>query len=223
MIVTNPESVTMTVIPSRKIAKFLLEIGAIKFNIHNPFIWTSGIQSPIYCDNRIINSKVHVRDAVIAELSGIVAKNFLSDKNDIIIAGVVTGGITYGVLIADRLKLPFIYVRAERKEHGLKKIIEGDFNPGAKVVLIEDHISTGISSRRAVESLRAEGAEVVCLLSIMTYGFKTTQEEYKKENIPHASICDLDTVLEVAEEEGILSPDDVKTILRFRESPKDWK
>ena len=219
MIVNLPDEV-MKIVPSKGIAKSLLEIGAFKINLKELFTWTSGIKSPIYCDNRIINSKVGVRDAVISEFSSAISLRFLSNTD--IIAGVATGGMTYGVLIASRLNLPFIYVRAERKEHGLKKVVEGHFDARDKVVLIEDHISTGKSSIQAVEHLREEGLEVICLLSIMTYGFKDAEKAFKDKNIPFASICDLDTILEVALEEGSLSRQDVNAILEFRESPKTW-
>jgi orotate phosphoribosyltransferase len=212
--------VAMQIIPSKKIAKSLLEIGAFKINLKELYTWTSGIKSPIYCDNRIINSKVGVRNEVINEFSDTVASNFLANTDSI--AGVATGGMTYGVLIANRLSLPFVYVRAERKEHGLKKVVEGYFNRGDRVVVIEDHISTGKSSIQAVDHLREEGLEVVCLLSIMTYGFKSAEQAFKDKNIPFGSICNLDTVLDVAREEGSISKEDVDTILAFRDSPKTW-
>lgn len=205
---------------SRNIAKFLIEIEAVKFNVAKPFTWTSGIKSPIYCDNRIINSRVEVRDAVISAFTNIITDKYLVATD--IIAGVATGGITYGVLIADRLKLPFIYVREERKQHGLMKRVEGDYQEGDKAVLIEDHVSTGGSSVKALQGLRAEGLEVVSLLSIMTYGFKEAEERYKEQNVKHESICNLDTVLVVAQEQGVISAGDVETILEFRKSPKDW-
>jgi orotate phosphoribosyltransferase len=211
---------TMKVTPSKTIARSLLEIGAVKLNLDELFTWTSGIKSPIYCDNRIINSKVEVRDSVISEFSNTVATKYGLHPD--IIAGVATGGMTYGVLIASRLNLPFIYVRSERKEHGLKKVVEGYYEPGSKVVLIEDHISTGKSSLKAVEHLREEGLEVICLLSIMTYGFKEADKLFSENNVHHASICDLDTILEVAKEEGILNQEQVQTILEFRDSPKTW-
>jgi orotate phosphoribosyltransferase len=219
MIINTPAE-TMQIIPSKAIAKHLLAIGAVKINLKELFTWTSGIKSPIYCDNRIINSKVDVRNAVTNEFSDVIATRFL-DKTDLI-AGVATGGMTYGVLIANKLNLPFVYVRSERKEHGLKKVVEGYFEQGDRVVLIEDHISTGKSSIQAVEHLREEGLEVICLLSIMTYGFKGAAQAFNDKNIPFASICDLDTVLEVALEQGSLSKQDVNTILEFRESPKTW-
>jgi orotate phosphoribosyltransferase len=210
------ETATMSFTPSKQIAKHLLQIGAVKFNVENPFTWVSGIKSPIYCDNRIINSKVDVRSDVVNAFSNIILENFLKDTD--VIAGVATGGIPYGVITADHLKLPFIYVREKRKEHGLKNIIEGVYEKGQRVILIEDHISTGMSSIKAVDALRDEGLEIVCLISIMTYDFKEANEKFKEKNIRHLSICDLDTILEVAQQENSLSSEDATTILKFRDS-----
>lgn len=215
------ELATMSFTPSKKIAKFLLDIEAVKFNVENPFTWVSGIKSPIYCDNRIINSKVDVRTEVVSEFSSIVFNNFKPLPD--IIAGVATGGIPYGVLVADRLNLPFIYVREKRKEHGLKKIIEGEFKAGDRVVLIEDHISTGMSSLKAIDALREEGLEVLCLVSIMTYGFKEAEDAFTAKNIKHLSICNLDTILQVAEETHILSSQSADEVLKFRENPHSWR
>jgi len=212
----------MTLTMQEEIAEFLLEIQAIKFKTQEPFfIWASGIKSPIYCDNRIINSKVKVRDAVIAAFCNIVANKFLNETD--IIAGVATGGIPYGVLVADRLKLPFIYVREERKKHGLEKQIEGAFRKGDRVVLIEDHVSTGGSSLKAIRTLREEGLELISLLSIMTYGFKEAGFSFSEENVKFESLCDLDTILNVAVQKNIISLQDKYRILEFRQSPKEWK
>lgn len=192
----------------------------VKFNVDNPYTWTSGIQSPIYCDNRIINSIVPVRDFVIGAFTDLVSEKYLAEINRI--AGVATGGMPYGVLLADRLQLPFIYVREKRKEYGLLKLVEGDYKAGDRVVLIEDHISKGGSSMRAIKGLREEGIEVVALISIMTYNFKEAKDLFESENVNHESLCDLDTILQVAEEEGKLTMSDVETILNFRESPDTW-
>lgn len=221
MIATMAEKTHKKFAPSREIANFLLDIGAVKFNVSSPFTWTSGWKSPIYCDNRIINSKVEVRDAVVSKFSNLIGENYINDID--VIAGVATGGVSFGVLTADRLKMPFIYVRDKRKEHGLKNLIEGGHKSGQRVVLIEDHISTGLSSNKAIQGLRDEGLIVVSLVSIMTYGFKVAEDLFEKEGIEHASICDLDTILSVALERGILTQSDVSTILKFRESPETFK
>jgi orotate phosphoribosyltransferase len=217
MIETLPvESLTMAGVDRKAIAKYLLEIQAVRINVQNPFTWVSGIKSPIYCDNRIINSKVKVRDAVVGEFSNIILDNFI--ENTDIIAGVATGGIPYGVLVADRLKLPFIYVREKRKEHGLMKRIEGEFKKGDRVVLIEDHISTGISSIKAIEALRDEEVEVICLISIMTYGFKEAEQAFKGQRVKHISICDLDTIIEVAKADNMITAQDAEIVLNFRDN-----
>ena len=203
-----------------QIAKSLLEIGAVKLNVNNPFVWVSGIKSPIYCDNRIINSKVDVRTSVITAFCDLIKKEYL-DKIDII-AAVATGGIPYGILIADKLGLPFIYVREERKQHGLMKSIEGDFKDGDRILLIEDHISTGKSSLKAITTLREENLNLVALLSIMTYGFKKAEDSFKTENVQYQSLCNLDSIIEVALLDSKISPDDADTILKFRETPEKW-
>jgi orotate phosphoribosyltransferase len=219
MIVNLPDQ-ALKVVPNKAIAKSLLKIGAVKLNLTDLFTWTSGIKSPIYCDNRIINSIVEVRDAVVDEFTNTIAVKHMNQAD--IIAGVATGGMTYGAIIATRLNMPFIYVRSERKQHGLKKVVEGYYEKGQKVILIEDHISTGISSIRAVEHLREEGLEVLSLLSIMTYRFKEAEQAFKEKNIPVGSICDLDTILEVAVEDGQITKTDADKIIEFRNSPATW-
>ncbi len=222
MIVTISEE-AMTATARKAIANSLLDIGAVKFNISDPFTWTSGIRSPIYCDNRIITSIVPVRDRVISEFTNVISNKFRPFADVDIICGIATGGISYGVLIADRMRLPFIYVRTERKAHGLMKMIEGRFHKKDRVILIEDHISTGLSSMNAIEALRDEGIEIVSLFSIMTYGLEKTENRYKDAGIKHDSLCNLETVLEVAQERNILSSDDVITIRDFAKSPETWR
>ncbi len=206
---------------SKIIASYLLDIGAVKFDLEHGFTWTSGIQSPIYCDNRIINSRIEVRRAVVDAFVEIIKNRGVSHPD--IIAGVATGGITYGVLTADKLGLPFIYVREKKKEHGLMKAVEGEFHKGDKVILIEDHISTGGSSLKAVEHLRDEGLSLICLISIMTYGFNKARDNFQEASVEYESVCDLDVVMDVAKEKGIINPSDINTILNFRKSPKDWR
>ncbi len=204
-----------------RIASFLLDIEAVKINVKEPFTWTSGIKSPVYCDCRIVNSKVAARDAVTAGFTEIINKDFPSNTD--IIAGVASGGISHGVLIADRLKKPFIYVREERKKYGLKKQIEGDFSVGNTVILIEDLISTGGSSIKAVEVLKNEGLKLICLLSIMTYGFKQAEDNFSEANVVYKSLCNVNAILQVASEKGIINSDDTDKILQFIQSPKEWK
>jgi orotate phosphoribosyltransferase len=204
-----------------QIANFLLDIKAVKINVNEPFVWTSGIKSPIYCDCRIVNSYVEARDAVINKFTDLINRDFIS-KTDVI-AGVASGGISYGVLIADRLRKPFIYVRETRKEHGLKKQIEGEYNAYNSVVLIEDHISTGGSSIKAIKAIKDANLKISGLISIMTYSFKEAEDKFNEENVKHESLCDLDTILLVASEKGIINSTDIDKIIQFRKSPKDWQ
>ena len=204
-----------------RIANFLLDIEAVKINVKEPFIWTSGIKSPIYCDCRIVNSYVKERDAVISKFIELINDKFISKTN--IIGGVASGGISYGALVADRLKLPFIYVREERKKHGLEKQIEGSYEAfGNRVVLIEDHISTGGSSIKAINALKEQKLELVCLLSIMTYGFKEADDAFEAAGVIHDSLCNLDVILEVAAERNIITAEDADKIRQFRISHRDW-
>lgn len=214
---TEPETIKQQ---SLQIAHELLSIEAVKLSLNPPFVWASGIKSPIYCDNRIIGSKIQTRDLILAIFSDRVMKDFPGAD---IIAAVAIGGIPMGILIADRLKLPFIYVREKPKEHGLMKQIEGHYHAGSKVVLIEDHISTGKSSIKAVDALRAEGLEVLALASIMTYGFPQAKFEFKNNDLDtYISLCDLDAILETAVSENKISAEEREVILKFRESPHTW-
>lgn len=197
-----------------QIANLLLDIKAFKINVHEPFKWTSGIMSPIYCDCRIVNSHVKVRDVVIKAFTDLISRDFINTDS---IAGVASGGISYGALIADRLHLPFIYVRDKKKDHGLGKQIEGEYFPHTRVILIEDHISTGGSSLKAVDAIREAELRLECLLSIMTYNSKRAHELFDKENVKHYSLCNLEAIIEVALERSIISHSDAETILQFRD------
>ncbi len=202
------------------IAQNLLAIHSVQFNVKEPFTWVSGIKSPVYCDNRKINSDVAVRNIAVDAFVKLIKDRF----NDVeIIAGVATGGIPLGILIADRLNLPFIYVRQAPKEHGLKKQVEGAFKANNKVVLIEDHISTGGSSLKAIDALRANELNVLALVSVMTYGFNAATNLFSENNIEQQSLCDLDTILDVAQSIGNIDLLEKEEILKFRSSPKTWK
>jgi orotate phosphoribosyltransferase len=202
------------------VAESLLQIGSVQLNVNHPFTWVSGIKSPIYCDNRLVNSDVKIRNIVVDAFVKLILDKF---KNIDLIAGVVTGGLPIGVLIADRLDLPFIYARQAPKEHGLKKQVEGSYKKGDRVVLIEDHISTGGSSLIALQALRKEGIDVVGLISIMTYNFKSATKKFIENSINHYSICDLETVLNVSVEKGIIDVTDKHSIIEFRDSPETWR
>ena len=205
---------------SKEVAETLLDIGVIKLNVRHPFTWVSGIKSPIYCDNRIVNSDVKARSIVISAYVSVIKEKFDEAEE---IAGIATGGIPFGALIADRLNLPFIYVRQAPKEHGLMKQVEGVYHEGNKVVIIEDHISTGGSSLNAIRGVRNAGLQILGLISIMTYGFEVAAEGFEKEGVIAYSLCDLDIALDVALEQGKISPDEKESILNFRKDPHNWK
>ena len=217
---TQPSPVILDKSLAKTVAHELLSISAVQLNVENPFTWVSGIKSPVYCDNRKINSYVSTRNIIADSFVKIITKNF---DNVEMIAGVATGGIPMGILIAERLKLPFIYVRQEPKEHGLMRQVEGDYSVGKNVVLIEDHVSTGGSSLKAVNGLLNAGLSVLALVSIMTYNFKSALELFKSHGITHVSLCDLDTVLEYALLENKLTSEQVESVLRFRDEPKSWE
>jgi orotate phosphoribosyltransferase len=200
---------------SSEVAKKLLEIEAIKFNFDELFTWVSGIKSPIYCDNRKIGAFVNVRDTVVSAFTNLISSEFPETE---VIAAVATGGMTIGAIVADRLKLPFIYVRSEPKKYGLRKQIEGYYEPQQKVILIEDHISTGKSSANAIEALLNNDLQLLCLISIMTYGFKVAKDLYHSLNVKHKSISDLDQIIQIAIETGRINQDQKDILLTFRNS-----
>jgi orotate phosphoribosyltransferase len=204
----------------KAVAEKLLQINAIKLSVDKPFTWASGWKSPIYCDNRKALSFPVVRDFIKAEMCDTISHFF---KNADLLAGVATAGIPWGALAADHLKLPYIYVRPKPKEHGLGNQIEGYFEKGMKVVVIEDLISTGKSSLEVVQVLRNSGLEVHRMVSIFTYGFKDAEEAFKQANVTYRSLTDYDTLLSLAIEKGIVTINEEKTLLDWREKPATWK
>ncbi|MGB4846714.1 MAG: orotate phosphoribosyltransferase [Saprospiraceae bacterium] len=217
---TQQPSVILDKNLARIVAHELLSISAIQLNVEKPFTWVSGIKSPVYCDNRKVNSHVTTRNIIADSFVKLITNNFRDIE---VIAGVATGGIPMGILIADRLKLPFVYVRQEPKEHGLMKQVEGDYSVGQNVILIEDHVSTGGSSLKAVNGLLHEGLNVLALVSIMTYNFNTAIDLFMDHSIKHVSLSDLDTVLDQALLEKRLTEEQVESVLIFRSEPKSWK
>ena len=199
---------------------YLTQINAIKLNTKNPFTWTSGIKSPIYCDNRLILSYPNVRKFVADEMTDIV-KNLYGEK--ISIAGVATGAIAIGAMIAERLNLPYAYVRPEPKGHGLKNQIEGNINEGSSIVVIEDLISTGKSSLNAINALKSEGYNVMGMLSIFSYNFQFANKKFEQENISINSLSDYNSLVEKIESEGSLSKTEINRLKKWREDPKIWK
>ncbi len=200
-------------------AEKLLQINAIKLSPQQPFTWASGWKSPIYCDNRKVLSFPYIRDFIKSEMCNIVFEQF--PETDML-AGVATAGIAWGAMAADQLKLPFIYVRPKPKGHGLGNQIEGFYERAKKVVVIEDLISTGKSSLEVVEVLRKEGLEVIGMVSIFTYGFDVAEKAFEEAGVQYISLTNYSTLIELAEENGIITPDQQNTLLNWRRDPAIW-
>ena len=198
---------------------YLTQINAIKLNTKKPFTWTSGIKSPIYCDNRLILSFPDVRKFVADKMTDIVENKY---GKDISIAGVATGAIAIGAMIAERLNLPYAYVRPEPKEHGLKNQIEGNIKNGSNVVVIEDLISTGKSSLNAINALKSEGYNVMGMLSIFSYNFHFANKKFKDENISINSLSDYNSLVDLIQSEGTLDSNEISRLKKWREDPKTW-
>ena len=205
---------------AKKTVELLLQINAIKLNPKNPFTWASGWKSPIYCDNRVILSYPKIRVFVREQISKQI--NELYGKPEII-AGVATGAIGIGMLVADLMNLPFIYVRPNSKKHGRKNQIEGSFEKGQNVVIIEDLISTGNSSLVAVDALREAKLKVKGMISIFTYGFPISYENFKKKNIELHTLSSYDILLEQALSTDYINEIDFKILSKWRENPQDWE
>lgn len=205
---------------AKKTAELLLQINAIKLNPENPFTWASGWQSPIYCDNRIALSFPQIRNFLKEQLAKQV--EHLYGKPDVI-AGVATGAIGIGVLVAEALGLPFIYVRPEPKSHGRKNQIEGLLKPNQTVVVIEDLISTGKSSLNAVKALEEAGANVKGMVAIFTYGFEIASNNFKENNTELYTLSNYENLLTLAEETGYINKEQAATLGKWRLDPKNWK
>lgn len=204
---------------AEKTAELLLQINAIKLNPENPFTWASGWKSPIYCDNRLILSFPSIRNYVRDEFAKNIEKQF--GKPDVI-AGVATGAIGVGILVAESLGLPFVYVRPEAKKHGRQNQVEGFLQKGQNVVVVEDLISTGNSSLMAVEALRNEGANIKGMAAIFTYGFGVAEENFKKANIDLFTLSNYENLLELAVQKQYITEDQQSTLLEWNESPSTW-
>lgn len=202
------------------LAEKLLQIKALQINVDNPYTWASGWKSPIYCDNRKVLSYPFIRDYVKSELANMILEHFGDAE---VIAGVATAGIPHGALVADLIKLPFVYVRDKAKGHGLGNQIEGVLEPGQKVVVIEDLVSTGKSSLKAVEALREAGGEVIGMCSLFTYGFEHARDAMEKAEITFKSITNYDALLEVALRLKIIQEKEVDELNNWRQSPQSWK
>ncbi len=204
----------------KAVAEKRLQINASKLSLDKPFTWASGWKSPIYCDNRKILSFPFIRDFIKSEMCNVIFESFAEAD---LLAGVATAGIPWGAMAADQLKLPYIYVRPKPKEHGLGNQIEGFYEKGMKAVVIEDLISTGKSSLEVINVLIKSGLQVHGLVSIFNYGFKEADEGFKQANITYKSLTDYDTLIALAIEKGIVSANEEKTLLDWRENPANWK
>ena len=204
----------------KAVAEKLLKIKAVKLQPNNPFTWASGWKSPIYCDNRKTLSYPYIRTFIKIEISRLILELYPEVE---VIAGVATGAIAQGALVADALGLPFIYIRSSPKDHGLENMIEGDLRPGQKVVVIEDLISTGGSSLKAVEAIRNDGSEVLGMIGIFTYGFPVAEQKFKSAKVKLTTLCNYDAVLAEALSTKYITEDDIDTLKQWRENPSEWR
>ena len=201
------------------IAGKLLQAEAVQLSPSKPFTWASGWKSPIYCDNRRVLSYPYIRDFIKSEMCNIVFEKF-PDVD--LVAGVATAGIAWGAMVADQLKLPFIYVRPKPKEHGLGNQIEGYFRRDQKVIVIEDLVSTGKSSLQVVDVLKNEGIEVAGMVSIFTYGFPVATEAFKTAGIEYYSLTDYPSLVALALERQTIKASEEEVLLKWRDDPANW-
>lgn len=205
---------------AKQIAGSLLQIKAIKLNPTNHFTWASGWYSPIYCDNRKILSYPAVRKQVYEAFADLIAEKYPEAE---VLAGVATGAIAHGVLVAEKMGKPFIYVRSAPKSHGLTNQVEGEVKPGSKVVVIEDLVSTGGSSLSAVEALKKAGCDVLGMVAIFTYGFPTAEQNFANAGVKLDTLSNYNTMIEMAIEQGYVHPDELETLKEWRRDPAAWK
>lgn len=203
----------------KAVAEKLLQTGAVKLSPQQPFTWASGWKSPIYCDNRKVLSFPYIRDFVKSELCNVIFEKFPEADA---LAGVATAGIAWGAMAADQLKLPFLYVRPKPKEHGLGNQIEGAYEAGQKIVVIEDLISTGKSSLQVVDVLRNAGVEVAGMVSIFNYGFDVADKAFAEKNCKYISLTNYTAMIGLAMEKGIVAKELEPLLLQWRNDPANW-
>ncbi len=204
---------------NQKIAEQLLEVNAVKLQPNNPFTWASGWKSPIYCDNRKALSYPATRTYIKEQLAAIIKEKY---SNVEVIAGVATGAIAQGALVAEELGLPFVYIRPAAKSHGMNNMIEGDLKSGSKVVVIEDLISTGGSSLKAVEAIREAGCEVISMLAIFTYGFPVATEAFAKAKVELVTLSNYNALIDTALGLGTITESQVEELKEWRKAPSEW-
>lgn len=208
-----------TTTTAHQVASFLLETEAVKLSPEKPFKWSSGWNSPIYCDNRVTLSFPHIRSFIKQQLAELVKKHYPTAEA---IAGVATAGIAQGALVADLLEMPFLYVRPEPKKHGMGNQIEGKLLEGQKVVLVEDLISTGGSSLKSAEAVRAAGGEVAGMVAIFTYGFAQADENFRKAGITLHCLSNYSALTEAAVANGYIQESAMAALAEWRKSPETW-
>lgn len=204
---------------ARDIAAGLLDISAIRLRPDTPFTWSSGWKSPIYCDNRLSLSYPALRSKIRDHLSAAISNAFPEAE---VIAGVATAGIPQGALVSDQLDLPFVYVRSKPKGHGMENMIEGKLAPGQKVVLVEDLVSTGGSSLKAAEALRENGAEVLGMVAIFTYGFDVAAENFRKAGISLVCLSNYEVMLDEAVRRQLVQDEQLESLQDWRKDPAGW-
>jgi orotate phosphoribosyltransferase len=203
----------------KAVADKLLQVHAIQLQLEHPFTWASGWKSPIYCDNRKVLSFPYVREFIKSEMSNLIFTSFPDVQ---LLAGVATAGIAWGALVADQLKLPYVYVRAKPKEHGLGNLIEGFYEKGQQVLVIEDLISTGKSSLQVVEALQMAGLQVVGLVAIFTYGFSVADKAFAKAGVPYKTLTNYDQLIELGLEKRNISVEQSNILLKWKQDPSNW-
>lgn len=212
------EKITTT--SGKAVAEKLLQAQAVKLSPRQPFTWSSGWKSPIYCDNRKVLGFPYIRDFIKSEMCNIIFAQF---PEAALIAGVATAGIPWGAMAADQLKLPYVYVRSKPKEHGLGQQIEGYYQSGQPTVVIEDLLSTGKSSLQVVDVLRQEGMPVLGVVSIFNYGFTTVSQAFEKAGVPYVSLSDYPTLISLAMEKGLVGAQEQDILLKWSADPAAWQ
>ncbi|MDE3247996.1 MAG: orotate phosphoribosyltransferase [Bacteroidota bacterium] len=202
------------------VAEKLLQVNAVKLSPTQPFTWASGWKSPIYCDNRRVLSFPYVREFIKSEISNTIFSAFPDAE---LLAGVATAGIAWGALSADQLKLPYIYVRPKPKEHGLGNQIEGFYEKGQKVIVVEDLISTGKSSLQVVDVLKAAGLEVMGMVAIFSYGFPVAVEAFAAAGVPFKTLTNYETLIKLAVQKGTVDPAQQQVLLNWQADPSKWQ
>jgi orotate phosphoribosyltransferase len=202
-----------------EVANLLLQINTIKVQPSNPFTWASGWKAPIYCDNRKILSFPEARGFIRDKFTEVIREKYPDAE---VIAGVATGAIAHGVLVAEKMGLPFVYVRSAPKGHGLENLIEGDLKPGQKVVVIEDLVSTGGSSLKAAQALSDYGSEVLGMVAIFSYGFSQATQNFEKANLQLTALSQYDVLIKCAISNGEIRESDLHKLMQWREDPANW-